>query len=549
MELAAAGGDAPHEDVGGGDVDGVTAGGRAERAGVNDDDARAGAPDAGAVGVAGQDEARLRAMTAREGGGEGGGLAPGGENAEDAEGRPHGVGGEPECVFQAVRLGLVALRDLRGDAAEEGQAVVEPVAGRGREGGEAGGDEARNRGGVAAPRDDVVEENVAVRDEDLAVGEVEGVVRGEVGVVIAGENRGGAVDGGEPVAEVGAEPGGVLGARAGAGVEGIAVEDEPGGTVEERAELREAVDAAGPVTVVEVGKDAGERGGHGGGQAVYAGAGGGQQPQTGTAGAECRRAGLVVRSGSVRACGMRVWQFFLGWLWLVAVGRGDPAEELARIHVEVLGGQERIDALTALRASGVVTTGGKRVRFTMIAARPNRLRLETGAEGRTLVQGSDGVGAPWKLDSGVQPLRYVPMAEGEGRVFAADAEFDDPLVAGAARGYGFDYAGEVDAGSRKLVRVLVTRKQKETFSVLVDPETYLIVARVEHRQSAGGRRLEITTRYDDYRPVRGVLLPHRVAVLMEGKVVQVTVIEAVEANPVVTAETFARPLVALPAKE
>jgi hypothetical protein len=32
-------------------------------------------------------------------------------------------------------------------------------------------------------------------------------------------------------------------------------------------------------------------------------------------------------------------------------------------------------------------------------------------------------------------------------------------------------------------------------------------------------------------------------------VVQVTVIEAVEANPVVTAETFARPLVALPAKE
>lgn len=246
---------------------------------------------------------------------------------------------------------------------------------------------------------------------------------------------------------------------------------------------------------------------------------------------------------------MRVWQFFLGWLGVVAVGWADPAEELARIHVEVLGGRERIEALTALRATGVVMTGGKRVRFTMIAARPNRLRLETGVDGRTLVQASDGVDAPWKGDAGVQPLRAGLMAEGEGRVFAADAEFDDPLVAGAARGYGFDYAGEVDAGARKWVRVLVTRKRTETFSVLVDPETYLIVAKVEYRQSAGGRRLEITTRYDDYRPVRGVLLPHKVAVVMDGKVVQLTVIETVEANPAVTAETFARPRVAVPAKE
>ena len=87
----------------------------------------------------------------------------------------------------------------------------------------------------------------------------------------------------------------------------------------------------------------------------------------------------------------------------------------------------------------------------------------------------------------------------------------------------------------------MTRRLRETFSVLVDAETYLIVARVEHRQSAGGRRLEIMTRYEDYRPVRGVLVPHKVAVLTDGKLVQLTVIETVEANPAVTAEMFARP--------
>lgn len=253
-------------------------------------------------------------------------------------------------------------------------------------------------------------------------------------------------------------------------------------------------------------------------------------------GAGLSRGPAVCERGSMRA-----WQFFFGWWCVAALGQADTAEDLVRIHAEVLGGQERIDALTALRVTGVVMTGGKRVHFTMVAARPNRLRLETVAAGRSLVQASDGVEVPWTFDPAGRPGRPEPMAEAEGRVFAADAEFDDPLVAGAARGYACDYAGEVEAGAKKLLRVLVTRRLQETFSVLVDAETYLIVAKVEHRQSAGGRRLEIMTRYEDYRPVRGVLVPHKVAVLTDGKLVQLTVIETVEANPAVTVEMFARP--------
>ena len=209
--------------------------------------------------------------------------------------------------------------------------------------------------------------------------------------------------------------------------------------------------------------------------------------------------------------------------------------------MEVIGGKERIDALVGLHASGYVLTGGKKVRFTMIAVRPNRLRLETGAEGRSLVQASDGVDVPWKFNTSVWPPRYEPMGVTEGRVFASDSEFDDPLVAGSARGFVCDYAGELEVAGRKVVRILVTRKLTDTFSLLVDAETYFIVARIEHRNSVGGRRVEIVTRYEDYRPVDGVLVPHKVAVLSDGKIMQHTVIENVEANPLVTAEIFVRP--------
>lgn len=243
----------------------------------------------------------------------------------------------------------------------------------------------------------------------------------------------------------------------------------------------------------------------------------------------------------MRASGMRVWKLFLCWLCLVAVVRADQATDLANIHVEVIGGRERIAALKALRATGYVFAGGKKVRFSQITARPNRVRQEIGAAGRSLVQASDGATAPWKFDTGVWPPRYAEMPAGEAKLFTADAEFDDPLVAGAERGYVFDYAGEVTVGGRKLLRLLVTKKMAESFSLLLDAENYFIVARLDRRTSPAGRAIEIATRFDDFRPVEGVLLPHKVSVLTEGKIVQQIVIEAIVANPEVTDETFARP--------
>ena len=239
---------------------------------------------------------------------------------------------------------------------------------------------------------------------------------------------------------------------------------------------------------------------------------------------------------------MRLWQIVVGFLWVAVIVRADQAEDLARIHLEVIGGKGRIDALQSMRASGYVVTGGKKVRFTLLAARPNRLRLETGGDGRSLVQASDGESAPWKMDTSVSTPQAQVMGESEGRLFSTDAEFDDPLVGGAERGFAFDFAGDVMIAGRKMQRVLVTRKLMDTFALLVDADTYFILAKIEQRQSVGGRRVEIVTRYDDYRPVAGVLLPHKVAVMTDGKLVQQTVIEAVEANPAVTRETFVRPM-------
>lgn len=210
------------------------------------------------------------------------------------------------------------------------------------------------------------------------------------------------------------------------------------------------------------------------------------------------------------------------------------------MHLTAIGGKKRVDALAAIRASGHVVVGSQRVRFTMTAARPNQLRLETEGAGRTLVQGYSGEGEPWEFDTGTWPPRYRALSASADKTFVADAEFDDPLVGGAKRGFKLEYMDMVQEEDRPLLRVRVTR-EGATYALLVDPKTYLIAWRVEERKSASGEEVRILTYFDDYRAINGVLIAHRLSVAVNGKPTQQTVIERIDANPKFTRETFARP--------
>jgi len=214
--------------------------------------------------MAGENEGRLRVMEAGELGGKARGVAPRGEDAENPEGRPHGVGGEVQEVFQAIRFGLVALGNLGGDAAPDGEACGEVGAGGGVELGEFSGGETGDAGGIATPGDDVVEDDVAVGDENLAVGEREFVDDGNIGVVVAGDDGDRESCGCYPRKDFSTEFGGKSGAGASAGIEGVSVKDEVRRAVEQWTELREAVHATSVVAIVDVREDAGKGAGHGG---------------------------------------------------------------------------------------------------------------------------------------------------------------------------------------------------------------------------------------------------------------------------------------------
>ena len=225
----------------------------------------------------------------------------------------------------------------------------------------------------------------------------------------------------------------------------------------------------------------------------------------------------------------------------VTAARADEASDIARIHREAIGGSVRIAALTAVRMTGTIVIRERHVPFTMLAARPNRVRLQTEDNGHVLIAVSDGREPPWEYDSGSPPPRYRTMSETAAKSFTADAEFDDPLVGGSARGFTLEFAGMAISDGGRQLRILVTKNLSETFSLLIDEETYCILKRVDERVHPDGRKRLTITRYEDFRPVEEVLMPHKITLIIDGRVEQQMIIRDIEANPVLAPETFAVP--------
>ena len=232
---------------------------------------------------------------------------------------------------------------------------------------------------------------------------------------------------------------------------------------------------------------------------------------------------------------------FIGLLVAPGLFAADQLREITRMHTAVLGGKPAIDALASVRVSGVLFLPQKKLKFTLTAARPNQLRLEGESEGHKFVQAYDGEEPPWQLDNNDWPRRSKLVSEPSASRLMADAEYDGPILSGKDRGFTVNHMGELDRDGRKFIHLRVTWRRLETFSLLLDPETYLIIYRLDSRSKYADQTEETVTFYDDYRPVDNVLMPHDIITAVDGKITERMRVERVEANPPLGAEVFARP--------
>ncbi|MFH1498433.1 MAG: hypothetical protein ABII82_11460 [Verrucomicrobiota bacterium] len=222
---------------------------------------------------------------------------------------------------------------------------------------------------------------------------------------------------------------------------------------------------------------------------------------------------IVIGLGLVAGAGLR------------AAKPSDLAADLGRIHLEAIGGREKVDALQAIRATGTIRIAGAALDFVMWAQRPDRVRVETvGGEVR-ITRGYDGVNPPWIR---LGDVKTKVQSETDGADFVRDAEFDDPFYDPESRGVALNYEGVVEVHGLKWSRVRATGPRGE--SLLYLDEAGMLVRRDQAR-FIRGREVVEETYYSDFRPVGGVLLPHLVEVRVGNNVLHETTLTKIEPNP------------------
>jgi outer membrane protein assembly factor BamB len=227
-------------------------------------------------------------------------------------------------------------------------------------------------------------------------------------------------------------------------------------------------------------------------------------------------------------------------------------ETVVERYTTARGGLEAWRRAVGMRLEGVWATFSEPVPFVWVRRRgePDHYRLEHRMLGYPFLRGRDEGGLWWQtlvLDA-PQPVppgipEYLPQLEWE-------ALFEPPLLAWWEKGLRVELvgAGEVDGKPTVDLRVTWPGSGEEAGRSQLwhlDPETglELTVDDIVVDATQGPGSFNRRTFFGDFRPVEGLVLPHRVSMEFGARLEEIEV-ERVEVLPELPAAAVARPVVA-----
>jgi hypothetical protein len=169
------------------------------------------------------------------------------------------------------------------------------------------------------------------------------------------------------------------------------------------------------------------------------------------------------------------------------------------------GGKAEIGKVTTVVAKGTITDfmKGKQGNYARYYSRPGKLRIDImpdqGGEERVLVDGRGWRGSPGNLVEVEGPPLQAMLYQ---------YSYLDLPMGFADNSYTVTFGGRQVVGGRQLDLLVVDVKGAPKLRIYVDPEKKLIV-RTASEFNMGMGSSELSTEYEDFRPVGKVLFPFR----------------------------------------
>jgi outer membrane lipoprotein-sorting protein len=233
--------------------------------------------------------------------------------------------------------------------------------------------------------------------------------------------------------------------------------------------------------------------------------------------------------------------FVLIVLSAAAAAGAQTVDEIVAKNLQAKGGAEKWKSVNSVKMTGRITLQGAELPLTVYAKRPNLNRQEIMLQDKRVVQAFDGTSA-WVINPmmGGEEARELPKPAAETMRHSAD--FDGALIDYKQKGHTVELVGREKMDGKEVYHLKVTMKGGD-----VQQHYYIDAASgIELKTSTDvdlgtGQKQPLVTEMSDYKQVDGIMIPHTVKQLLDGKPVVQMTIEKVEFNAPIDDGLFRMP--------
>jgi hypothetical protein len=200
--------------------------------------------------------------------------------------------------------------------------------------------------------------------------------------------------------------------------------------------------------------------------------------------------------------------------------RAQDAEKIIDQYIKAQGGAKLLSKVQTLTIEGAITnaTDGKSGTYTVDTKLPNRYYSELVVGDHNVIEAYNGKSAWHQTATGeITTLVGVEGAELE----AAGQYYNSRLVNAKKNKLGVAFIGHAQVRGKDALQIEITTPAGLKREVFFDPQTHLIL-----KESAPIGGIEEQFLYDDYRPVNGLKLPHKIELYRGGDSYDIVVTRA-----------------------
>jgi len=219
------------------------------------------------------------------------------------------------------------------------------------------------------------------------------------------------------------------------------------------------------------------------------------------------------------------------------------ADEIIKKNIDAKGGLKKFKSIKTIKLTGNFSMPPMDIweaPITVIAKRPNLVRMDIEVMGITIVRAFDGETAWETMPTQMGILETGEMSESDAGEMKRESDFDGHLIDYKKKGHKVELIGKENMEGTEVYNLKVTLKDGYVVNYYFDTKNFLELKSIA-KTIFQGQEMEGETFYSDYKEVAGILFAHSVEMKLDGQISQQVIFESIELNVDVEDDFFKMP--------